>query len=157
MVDVEHCHPPPVVADLVEHPVVTAACGPHAVELVGQGLADPAGCVQEVPSEQLQNSHRDVDGQADGVRLGQPTTRGTLDRELVTTKSLPIPHNRPRTRIASTNSSSVTVSISNRAARTRATVSGSDNTSSVSSSDSRSSVLIKTAAGRPLRVIVTRS
>src|SRR5512135_564019 len=156
MVDVEHCHPPPVVADLVEHPVVTAACGPHAVELVGQGLADPAGCVQEVPSEQLQNSHRDVDGQTDGVP-GQPAARGALDRELVTTKSLSVPHNRPRARIASTNSSSVTVSISSRAARTRATVSGSDSTSSVSSSDSKSSVLIKTAAGRPLRVIVTRS
>lgn len=133
--------------DLVDHPIVPAPGHVQSLQLESQRPPDAVRILRQ----------RSVD-QFDRRRAGllreqrQRPSRGRGPRHF------PIAHSaRLVNRAASSLLNATASSRSARDARTCASRSGSDITRSVSSKESRSSVLITTAAGRPCLVIVTRA
>ena len=138
------------VIDAVEHPIRPAPRYPNTGKLTSELTPNPSWIVQSRTGDEVD----DGDRHRLGKLLGERSCRGSSNDELEA-----IGHRR-RERSPRTLSTPRTTSPRATAAspsRRPAIVSGSLRTASVSSRLARSSVLMSTIAGRPLRVTTTRS
>ena len=152
VLDAKHDHGPSFVVDAVQHSVRASTSAVDTSEFVAQHSARAVWVVDQRSGDAVD------DRCAHGLRtsLGKSTSRWTGDDQFVSSRG----HRGDAGRKARTASTPRTVSPAVTAASASInarTASWSLNSSSVSSRLSRSSGLIKTAAGRPLRVTTIRS
>src|SRR6266568_5542021 len=149
VLDSYHVDPAAVVVDAVDHPLVAAAGTVQALEPKLERLTHPVRIVSQGTVQELHHGSGDL--------LGQPGQR-PAGRGCPGDRVPGLTHRRWIRRSASSllSSGASAVAISANASRMSARSASLPITSRVSSSDSRSSTLMTTAAGWPCLVITTR-